>query len=362
MAKRGRKKGIKTRVDKTIDKIVGTPEQKKAKDMFVMPGHSTDGDPLDTGRTEMYEDYANSKPNETGTLPVPDLELKAEDETVVPAETETASQEDVKQKVEKEVLEEKIALRDDREDVVKAEEELAKVTEERKQIITEPPAEEVVKQKDGISENEFLKTVPYDALFAEREKRKELKRQNDALLLKLAEAEKIKDLSKDETPTAVDDEIVTRGELERVSRELQGIQGKLVQDEAQQKQALLNAQLKTVSGELTAAGYPGFEQFGRHVVRERLFELQTENPELAQDHDTPEGWKKIWVDEYPKLKSVFTAQAREENFNKKVALKVDANLVSSHGRTDKPEVGVKKEMTKEEQYAEYLKMRREKAL
>jgi len=347
--KRGRKPGVKKaeKVEKVVKKDI----------TLTAPPHVTDGDPLETDRMGMYAEYAKRGTEGTGLVPVPDLE----DTDVASDVKEEPSQEEVKKEVEQEVLEEKVALRDDREDVVKAEEQLAKVTEERKKIITEPSSEEMAKQEKGIPENDFIKTVPYDALFAEREKRKELKKQNDELLAKLAEQERIKDLSKEEVPTMVDDEIVTRAELNKYVKELEELKSKQYKGEEQIRADEFNNSVATVDRELTEAGYPGFKAIGQHVVADRINQIQLEDPDLASAFQNPGGWKKLYMEEFPSVKSMFTQQVKEEAFDKKAALKSQANLVSSHGKTDRVEAKPA-ELSQKEKYDNYIKLRRERAL
>jgi len=215
-----------------------------------------------------------------------------------------------------------------------------------------PPVEEEKKEK----------LVPYDALHAERERRKAMQKELDEA--KVREHQLLQDIKKATTnePAADDDEIVLRKDYKQMQAENAILQGKINQleqrlDNEDQNRAIgtLEQKIQVVDKELTDQGYPGFTAIGREMVVKRLNSIAVSNgQEEAAIYDNPEGWKQIYIEEFGKIQNLFKNKQKDEVFDKKRQLKESANLSSSVGKKE-PEKKESDEWT----WNDYLKMRKD---
>lgn len=227
--------------------------------------------------------------------------------------------------------------------------------------IAEKPAEVVQEVKTsgetkitiGATEPEKdTRTVPYGALHEEREKRKALQREIEELRNNVSQR-------KETLPeTEFDGDFAYQGEVKRLEKKITELEGRYVQDERTKAEIERERNLIKVNESLQSEGIVGFSEIGRHVVLRKLTEMYTEDPQYALAHDNPDGWAKIYKEEYPKIQKVFVEQARAKTFEDKKALKSQAGLITNPGSNPKAEEEKeKKDLSYEETLKEYSKMR-----
>lgn len=193
-------------------------------------------------------------------------------------------------------------------------------------------AKEESKKEDG------TKTVPHEALHAERERRKELTLKNRELENRLKEFEKqLQELksSKSVSPAdGVEDETVT-DDKERRIRELEA---KLRADEESKAAAAKVAEaqktettIKELDAKLKAEGYPGF-RLARIETDQELQRLYNEGELDLDDVKNPATWEKVFKEAvYPKIKEEFGPVSKKEVLGKKIEAKKKAGLVTNSG-------------------------------
>ena len=221
------------------------------------------------------------------------------------------------------------------------------------------PSGEVEEKKSG----DEAKTVPLEALHAERERRKdlqtkqgELEGQVNTLLQDIREREE-RDSLKDESVEDSDVEIV------KLKREIQELKNKDANRDADSQARMLeevqrkNAEnIANTAKSLLDEGYPGFA-FAQAAVAEEI------NKDIAADSDndymlnSPDAWKRVYKERvFPKLQGAFTTKERAEKDADKEALKEKANLAGNAG---KPNTPPKKEKGSDTwTFDDYAKMRR----
>lgn len=242
------------------------------------------------------------------------------------------------------------------------------VDEKKEEVAVAPPEEEaapVAEVTDALKEEkkkEEIKTVPYDALHEEREKRKIA--QSKARELE----EKIKELeAKVNNKPPADDTYLTDEEkkLRDVEEEISRLKAKEAAREKETYQAQersareqLDKNLADTDKALADEGYPGF-QFLTSRISEELNKLVQEDPDNAY-LDSPEGWKKIYKEKvFPAVKGIFTQADKQSLMDEKKAAKTGAGLAGSPGKSDKaPEKKADDGLSIDE----YLEMRRKGSL
>ena len=227
---------------------------------------------------------------------------------------------------------------------------------------TETDVSEVVATED--KKKEETKTVPYDALHEEREKRKLAQAKARELEDKLKEMEARIALSKlveQDNEYLTDDDIKLK-KLERSIAELEeketkrDFENRQMQERTAREQ--LNKNLVDTDKALTDEGYPGF-QFLSSRVGDELNKLVAEDPDNIY-LDAPDGWKKIYKEKvFPTVKGVFAQVERQGLMDKKTVAKEGAALVGSPGSADK-----KPEAKKDDGWTieEYLEDRRKNSI
>lgn len=227
---------------------------------------------------------------------------------------------------------------------------------------TEPTAEKQEAKKE--------KFVPYDALHAER-----IKRKAEAEARKAAEerAKQLEDQIKrfsepknDEPITDYDAEIINiKRELPSLKAELQAFKEIEKQRQEREKNEAhereyrkLQDNIGKTNKELQEAGYPGFS-FALGRVTEILQSMkEAGREEEAFDLDNPEGWKKIYKESiFPDLRKEFEAGLRVAKDEEKKSLKSQAGLATVPGRSE-PKPKSENEKTEAERNAEYIAERR----
>lgn len=246
------------------------------------------------------------------------------------------------------------------------------VEEEKKEEVpaVAPPDEaatvthEVTDEKHE-DKKEEKKTVPYDALHEEREKRKLAQSKTRELEEKLKELEaKVNSASKppeDEEIYLTDEEKKLR-EMEKSLAELKAEKEARERENRQSQERSAKERLEKdvadTDKSLMSEGFPGF-QFLAPRVGEELAKLIKEDPDNVY-LDTPEGWKKIYKEiVFPTVKGIFTQSDKNAMMEEKKAAKTGAGLVGSPGKSDKP---VEKKTDEGQTYEEYLEMRRRSGL
>lgn len=197
------------------------------------------------------------------------------------------------------------------------------------------------------------RTVPYGALHEEREKRKALQRELEEL--------KSKDFKQQDTFSdtgGLDDDLVYKSEVKRLEKKVSELEGKFVQEEKTKAEIEREKNVSKVDERLQEEGIVGFAEIGRHVVLRKLTEMYAEDPNYAIAHDNPEGWQKIYKEEYPKIQKVFVEKARTKTFEDKKALKSRAGLITNPGSNPIEEKqDEKKDLSYEDVLKEYSKNR-----
>lgn len=209
-----------------------------------------------------------------------------------------------------------------------------------------------------------LKTVPYDALHEERERRKAAQAKARELeeRLKTLEAQLTAKPQEKEDETYLSDEEKRVRSLEKEIAEIKARDR--MREEATKQSAMemarkeLDKQVAETDAALAKEGYPGF-QFLSNRVGDELRRLVQEDPDNVY-LDTPQGWAKIYKEKvYPSIKGVFVHVEKEKLMADKKAAKADAALIGSTGQ--KPPT-TKKDDSEGYSYDEYLAMRMKSGL
>lgn len=132
--------------------------------------------------------------------------------------------------------------------------------------------------------------------------------------------------------------------------------GDKVKEQSRTNERIEN-RIKTIDSELEKEGFPGFDMFVDKMNAELDRMIQDDSDNVSLNND--EGFKKIYKENvYPKIKSLFVKQDREDTMDSKRKLKEKANL-GKGGRGNALEGGKKndKDLTTKEMYTDYVKMR-----
>lgn len=216
--------------------------------------------------------------------------------------------------------------------------------------------------------SEEKKMVPYDALHEERERRKALQYEVEALKRQFDQSLNASKAATSETVEGFDTEgnvtdydvamkSLVKSNLE-LRRELNSVKGKsdLIESDFRSKREreatdLLKTRITTTNDVLAAEGFPGFSEFTPMVTAEL-------NRMLAEDagnraYDNEEGWRRIYREKiFPKVAASAGEHVRQDGFEQKKVLKAAANLSKAPG-------GLPPKTVKEEEWSKesYLKMR-----
>ena len=255
------------------------------------------------------------------------------------------------------------------EETPKTEEKEAK-TEEKP---SEKPAEEAKKEETvAVTEKtetvkvtetkpEDVRTVPYGALHEERMKRKDLQLELDDMKAKVDQlmSDNVKLMSKGKEPSEDEYQPVYRTELSelrtenlRLKNEIDSINKRFQVEDQEKASQRLERLISEVDKIESDAGRPGFASIGRHIVLARINEMAREDPELASSYQNTDGWRKIWTEEFPKVKQQFVIQDKKELFDQKKQAKEGAELITSTGKAP-----TKEATTLEWDWNKYLEMR-----
>ena len=205
------------------------------------------------------------------------------------------------------------------------------------------------------------KTVPYDALHAEREKRKlaqakirELEENLKALEAKVAA---IPNKSQEEESYLTDEERrikALEASIEEIKTKEKTREYELRDMQHGEAQRKLETAVADTDKALAAEGFPGFK-FLSNKISEELQKLVKDDPDNII-FDNPEGWKKIYKEKvFPHVKSVFVKAEKEKIMEDKTNAKKDASLIGSPGQPDKTSSPKKEE--DDDSYESYLKRR-----
>jgi len=89
-------------------------------------------------------------------------------------------------------------------------------------------------------------------------------------------------------------------------------EAKVAQDEID-----FNNNINIVNNSLLEQGISGFDTIGKDIVDSKLRTMYKDDPLLAQAHDTPEGWAKIYIEALPALQKIGQTRHKSDLFNKK---------------------------------------------
>lgn len=227
-------------------------------------------------------------------------------------------------------------------------------TEGDKYVPVAPEASEKKKEE--------IKTVPYDALHEEREKRKLAQARAKELEEKIKALEATKTVEK---PVEQSEDLYLTEEEKRImalERKLADIEAKNREREThsqKEQERLMREDLDRKIAEtdkvLSESGYPGF-QFLKSRVGEELDKLIADDPDNVV-LNTPEGWKKIYVEKvFPTVRGMFVQADRQATMDKKKASKEGIGLAGSSGTAPKKEESSEeKEWTYDDYLAERMK-------
>ncbi len=196
---------------------------------------------------------------------------------------------------------------------------------------------------------EKIKTVPLSALHESRSENKELKK-------RLKEIEARLNIPREDVDSDSELEgFVTRKDLSALEQKLANIEAVESKRSELENSRRLDANISKTDNMLKEEGIFGFAEIGKLVVVQRLQNMAAEDFDHANANDNPEGWAKIWKEEYPKYKKLFIADDMANVMKERKERKENAGLVQSAGiKTDKPDTVPQ---TTEEQRVEYMKMR-----
>lgn len=331
MARPGRPKKNAPAVDSAVTTTPDEASKEAAKtDSAVADialGYVGDAE-LDPDRAAIYEEYEKTQNTESA----PAEAVKAEE-----------AKEPVKEEVPKEPA---------------APSPVVEATETKKEDYVPVQTEDEKKKTE-------IKTVPYDALHEEREKRKLAQAKNRELEDRLKALEEKVTSTKQSEPAEneyLTDEEKRLARLEKDNAELKEKERLREQEAYKTKEQMLYEKLAREVADtdkvLAAEGLPGF-QFLQGRVGDELRKMIAEDPENIV-LDSPEGWKRIYREKvFPTVKGLFVQADKQKLMEEKKAAKADAGLIGSPGVADK-----KPEEKKDDSWTheEYLKWRRENSL
>src|SRR3990167_1897829 len=323
-----RPKGSRNKSSQESDNIATTNAASEEANSIVDTDKSTalgyEGDPdLDPERAAIYDEY--EKQANTETVP------EAADKEVAPVE--------------------------EPEEVKKDESEAPPVEEAAE---APAPEEAAIEEK----KKEETKTVHYDALHEEREKRKLAQAKTRELeeKIKALEAQAASSRSVEQDNEYLTDEEKKVRELERSISELRAKDEARERENLEAKQRTIQEQreknIADTDKSLHTDGYPGF-QFLTSRVADELDKLIKEDPDNIV-YDNPEGWKKIYREKvFPSVKGIFVQAEKKSLIDSKVEAKKDAALAGSPGSSPK-----KPEAKKDDGWSieEYLENRRKNSI
>jgi hypothetical protein len=199
------------------------------------------------------------------------------------------------------------------------------------------------------------KTVPKEALDAERSKRKEKALEARRFAEERDAAVKERDSAREELNKLREENqrmsAVIRGEavsaeeneetkkLAEENRKLRAEQAKAsqeAQEREQKRQAEeVQAKIRATDEALTAEGFPGFDKFKAEVGA--ILQQQVNEGDLDPKDVTEETWKHVYRQQvFPQYRSMFEGAIKQGRLDKKTAEKKAASLVGNPG--SKPEI------------------------
>jgi hypothetical protein len=213
---------------------------------------------------------------------------------------------------------------DDSEPLTEKKEEAESSTEKDEPAEAEVKAEEEAEKKDRKKQGDIK-----SALREERKKRKELREAAEKEVREAREeAAYYKRLATDpQNENLTEEEKLTKQRLDAQEQELQELKRFKIEKEARDRRVEKMAAIKKADKELTDEGKPGFSLY-YPIVTQRLMEMDKDDQE---SYDTPEGWKELWREEYPRAKKIFIDRDRQESFKQKDAAKENANFLGEKG-------------------------------
>ena len=267
-------------------------------------------------RAELYNNYAKENYGIDPTVTPPDEALV---ETQVKDEPATTEEPKPEEKVEEK-----------KETVPVAEKTEPAPTAEKVE-----PVEATEKKPDDI------RTVPYGALHEEREKRKGLQREVEDLKSKMNQliqdnVNLIHKTPKEEEtyePALKSELFALRQEIARLQEKNATVEQRFQADDQERLRERTERLIDEVDKIEADAGRPGFRAIGQHLVRARLTQIAQEDPDLVTAYQTPDGWRKIWAEEFPKVRGHFVQQQTKEILDQKKQAKTGASLVTTPGKS-----------------------------
>ena len=294
--------------------------------MFIQEG-------LDPQREEIYKEYFRSE-NQT-----------VEDSTDSSDEVNTAETTTAEQQFQEETPEQTQEASAQEED------------QQREETETEPAPVEAKKE---------VKTVPLEALHEEREKRKAAQRQLREMQGQIAYMQRLQQVRPQQPETAetevfdYDRELITlKKQNAEIARQMQAMQYASMSDRQAREMQIIQSQIAMTAQDLEKEGYPAFMEM-QDLVASEMRRLYVEDPEAVNEYpDNPSGWKKAFKEiVFPKLQKIGLGVAKEQDFEKKKALKQQAGLTGTTGKGAMPTVTTeKKDLSNDERVKEYMKLR-----
>ena len=206
-------------------------------------------------------------------------------------------------------------------------------------------AETPATKPETVEKEKEVKTVPYDALHEEREKRKftqkKLRDVEERLNQVINENRLLNEslIAKPDNPKEVvegnyfDDPLIKNLQSEiKILKQQEANRGEKVRQQEQQNSSQrLFQKIRDIDAELEKEGYPVFGLM-LNSVKSELQALIKEDPE--NDYlDTPDGWKKVYKEKvFPQIKNKFITETNKESILSKEKLKREAQLAGSAGK------------------------------
>lgn len=226
-----------------------------------------------------------------------------------------------------------------------------------------PPAvPEASKAKDEPSEN-FKKTVPYDALHAEREKRRAAQARLRDLESEIQSLKQATETQKKISESPIEDYETEIKGLKQMVLELQGqLQSQQSRATAREREEMiksLQTRIAQTASELQAEGFPLFDTLQHRVAAEIGQLVEAADPEerevVLREWDSPQGWKRIYRERvFPGIQSAFSVHLKSEESEAKKEMKKQAQLTGSPG-VKPEEKKEEKEWTVQDYFAERRK-------
>lgn len=207
------------------------------------------------------------------------------------------------------------------------------------------------------------KFVPYDALHAERMKRKAEAEARKAAEDRAKALEETMARLKAEEPVPVTDYDSAIAELQRKTRAIELIEEQRIkreQIEAQQRNIqFYRRTMEEINNELASEGYRGFK-YAEEKVRDEVMRLVHED-ESNSMYDNKAGYKKIFKEKfYPEMEKEFKELFEAKKKAEKEDLKSQAGLINSAGKSElKPKTG---QISDEDARKQYIASRQAQAM